>query len=86
MVGWGKHTQEVQDDVTGVVVLDDGGMEEVGWDGGMDEDGGVTTLCAWCLAEQGRVPDPADSHGICAAHSALVWQAYCERKTRSSQV
>jgi len=74
MVEWGKYTGEVEDDVAGAVVFLD--------DGGMDEESGVTTLCAWCLAEQGLAPDPADSHGICAAHSALVWQAYRERKTR----
>ena len=77
MFGWGKHTEEVEDGVESeAVFLDDGGMEEVVWDGG------VTTVCAWCLAEYGIAPDPADSHGICASHSALVLQAYRERKTR----
>lgn len=86
MFGSGKHPGEVRDVVavveSEVVFLDDGGLEDVVWDGGRDEDGGVPTLCAWCLAEQGIAPDPADSHGICASHRAVVWQAYRERKTR----
>ncbi len=86
MVGRGKHMREMGDAVavveSEVVFLDDGGLEDVVWHGGLDEDGGMLTVCAWCLAEQGRVPDPADSHGICASHYVMVWQAYCERKTR----
>ena len=40
------------------------------------------TACAWCLAEQGIAPDPADSHGICAYHRAQAVQSYRERKAR----
>jgi len=76
MFGWGK-----QKDV-GVVLPHHEGMGEAMWNGEMDEDGGATTVCAWCLAEHGIAPDPADSHGICVSHRALVWQAYRERKTR----
>lgn len=83
MGGRRKHTGEVGDGVTvAVVFLDNGGLEEVGCNGGRDEESGMPTVCAWCLVEQGIAPDPADSHGICPSHRAVVWQAYCERKTR----
>lgn len=81
--GWGKqqHVEEVVE-----VVSSDEGMIVGVWD--VEEMEEVTmspgvmsvTVCAWCLAEQGIAPDPADSHGICAFHSAQVLQAYRERK------
>lgn len=84
MLSWGKQAEEVRETSVEVeaVFLDDAGMEEMWWDEGMMAASGVATICAWCLAEQGIVPDPADSHGICASHSALVLQTYRARKTR----
>jgi hypothetical protein len=81
--GWGKQ-QDVREVVEIVEVLScDEGMIVDGW--GVEDvemSPGVmgVTVCAWCLAEQGIAPDPGDSHGICAFHSAQVLQAYRERK------
>ena len=83
--GWGKHT-DVEE--VGEVFSSDEGMIVGVWDvdrGDVEMSPGVmsATVCAWCLAEQGIAPDPADSHGICAFHRAQVLQAYRERKAHS---
>ena len=80
MFGLGKRKERVEP----VEVLPQGeeAREEMG---GVDtsQDMVWETVCAWCLAEQGMAPDPADSHGICAYHSAHVLQSYHERKAHS---
>lgn len=78
--GWGQQ-QPVEEVVEGL--SGDEGMIVGVWDvEDVARHQGVmsVTVCAWCLAEQGIAPDPADSHGICAFHSAQVLQAYRERK------
>jgi hypothetical protein len=30
---------------------------------------GTDTICAWCLAERGEMPQDGDSHGICPDHA-----------------
>jgi hypothetical protein len=78
--GWGQH-KDVEE-VVEVLSLDEGMMVQ-GWnveDVAMSLGVMSVTVCAWCLAEQGIAPDSADSHGICAFHSAQVLQVYRERK------
>jgi len=44
-----------------------------------------TTTCAWCLKEQGIVPNEEDSHGCCSDHAQQVWNEYLALKaTRRS--
>ncbi len=77
MSGWGKREKPVE-----VFQQEEGTMEEV-WGVAMSQVVVVwETVCAWCLAEQGIAPDPADSHGICEFHRMYVLQAYHERNTR----
>ena len=75
--GWGQQ-QPVEEVVEGL--SGDEGMIVGVWDVARHQGVMSVTVCAWCLAEQGIAPDPADSHGICAFHSAQVLQAYRERK------
>lgn len=39
----------------------------------------MTTLCAWCLSEQG-LDMGSGSHGICERHAAKVLQQQRDRK------
>lgn len=51
----------------------------------MDETKGMArlpVLCAWCLSECGIKPDPAHSHGICAAHAARVLEQSRARRAK----
>ena len=78
--GWGKR-EELVEQVEEALPQDETSMEEV-WNVDMSQVVVWETVCAWCLAEQGIAFDPADSHGICAYHSAQVLQSYHERKAR----
>ena len=81
MFGLGKR-KELAEPVE-VLQQDEGTMGEM-W--GVDTSQGMVweTVCAWCLAEQGIAPDPADSHGICASHHAHVLQLYRKSNAHSS--
>lgn len=82
MFGWGKREKPVESVEVFQVDEEEGTMEEV-WGVDMSQvEGSWETVCAWCLAEQGRTPDPADSHGICEYHRTNVLQAYHERDSR----
>lgn len=32
----------------------------------------TSTLCAWCIEEQGQEPQEGESHGICEEHAMQV--------------
>lgn len=72
MFGLGKRKEPVK--LEEVLQQDEGTMEDA-WDVVWE------TVCVWCLAEQGIIPNPADSHGICAYHRVHVLQSYREGKT-----
>ena len=77
MFGLGKRKEPVEL----VEVLQQGEeVREEMWGVDRSQDMAWETVCAWCLAEQGMIPDSANSHGICVYHSAQVLQAYYERK------
>ena len=73
MFGRGKRKGPVE--LEEVFQQDEGAMEDM-WDVDVSQDVVWETVCAWCLAEQGIVPDQASSHGICASHRAQVLQSY----------
>ena len=77
MFGRGKRKGPVE--MEGVLQQDEGAMEDM-WDVDVSQDAVWETVCAWCLAERGIIPHPADSHSICASHSAQVLQSYREGK------
>ena len=77
MFGLGKRKEPVELEE---VLQQDEGMMEDAWNVDVSQDMVWEAMCAWCLAEQGIIPHPADSHGICAYHSAQVLQSYRERK------
>ncbi len=35
-----------------------------------------TTICAWCLKEEGETPQTGDSHGICGEHAGQALLTY----------
>ena len=80
MFGLGKRKERVEP--VKVLQQDEGTVGDV-WSVDMSQDTVWETVCAWCLAEQGMIPDPADSHGICAFHRAHVLQSYREGKVHS---
>ena len=77
MFGRGKRKGPVE--LGEVFQQDEGAMEDM-WDVDVSQDVVWETVRAWCLAERGIIPHPADSHGICASHSAQVLQSYREGK------
>lgn len=47
----------------------------------------LLVVCAWCLAENGILPQSTDSHGICQRHAAqIVEQSQTRRLTRLGHV
>ncbi len=36
----------------------------------------METICAWCLEEQGELPQDGDSHGICPPHADQMLANY----------
>jgi len=80
MFGRGKRKGLVE--LEEVLQQDEGAMEDM-WDVDVSQDVVWETVCAWCLAEQGIIPNPADSHGICMYHRAHLLQSY--RKGKAHQ-